>query len=623
MTDLLVNELNKYYGSNHVLKGVSFEVYEGEKVGLLGKNGSGKTTLFKIMTGQEAYESGNVNIAKNREAEILDQIPYYPDKFSALDVINSAFDRILYLLKEMKKLEALMVYNQKDELIKKYGILQMEFEATDGYTMDSSIEMVCNGLGISTEIRRKSFQVLSGGEKTRVNLARILLKKADILLLDEPTNHLDIKSIEWLEEFLSKYKGTVLVISHDRFFLDKTINRVIELEDGKAEFYAGNYSYYVQEKEERFLRQMSQYEEQYKKVEQLEKAAKRMHEWAKRADNPDMHKRAFSIEKRIERMEKIDKPKEDKKINGEFSESSFSGKEVVLFKNVYKAYNEKVLFDNFNSSVRKNERIAILGDNGSGKTTMLKLIKGDERPDSGYVKVGDSIKVAYLQQLITFENPEFSVLETVRYALETNEEKARYVLAPFHFKGKDVIKKVNTLSGGEKSRLRLCLLMQTDCNLLLLDEPTNHLDIASKEWIEKAVSEFKGTVVFVSHDRYFINRFALRIWEVKDGKINDFKGTYKDLNEWKQREEINKNNDKPQKIKNFSTEVSNKIKEGSSEKEKSLLETGIAKLDEEIKALDMQLEEASSDYKHLEGLMNEKNRLVCELESLYEKWLEM
>jgi ATP-binding cassette, subfamily F, member 3 len=623
MADLLVNELNKYYGSNHVLKGVSFEVYEGEKVGLLGKNGSGKTTLFKILTGQEAYESGNINIAKNREAEILDQIPYYPDAFSALDVINTAFDRILHLSVEMKKLETLMVQSQKDELLNKYGKLQMEFEASDGYTMDSSIETVCNGLGISNEIRQKSFEVLSGGEKTRVNLARILLKKADILLLDEPTNHLDIKAIEWLEEFLSRYKGTVVIISHDRFFLDKTISRVIELEDGKAEFYAGNYSYYIQEKEDRFLRQLSQYEEQHKKVEQLEKAAKRMHEWAKRADSGAMHRRAFSIEKRIERMDKIDKPKEDKKINGEFSESNFSGKDVVLFKNVYKAYNTKVLLDNFDSSVRKNERIAILGDNGCGKTTILRLITGDEISDKGSVKVGDSIKVAYLQQLITFENPKLSILETVRYALETNEETARKVLVPFHFKGKDILKIVDTLSGGEKSRLRLCLLMQTDCNLLLLDEPTNHLDIASKEWIEKSVSEFKGTVAFVSHDRYFINRFATRIWEIKDGKITDFKGTYKELNEWKQREEIDKNNAKLQKIKLVATEVSKQFKEVSIEKEKNLLESSIAGLDEEIKVLDMQLEEASSDYKHLERLMNEKNKLVCELESLYEKWLEM
>lgn len=623
MSDLAVSELNKYYGGNHILKGVSFEVYEGEKVGLLGKNGSGKTTLFKVLTGQEGFESGNVNIAKNKVAEVLDQIPNYPNTNSTLEVINTAFDRILYLSEEMKRLESLMQQSHQPDVLKRYGVLQMEFEASGGYTMDSSIDMVCNGLGINDEMRKKAFSVLSGGEKTRVNLARILLKKADILLLDEPTNHLDIKAIEWLEGFLSMYKGTVLIISHDRFFLDKTINRIIELENGKAEYYVGNYSYYIREKEDRFLQQMEQYEEQYKKIEQLEKAAKRMHEWAKQADNPAMHKRAFSIEKRIERMDKIDRPQEDKKIKAEFNERNFLGKDVVLLDNISKSFNNIKLLENIDISVRKNERVAILGNNGSGKTTMLKLITGDDKPDKGNVKVGNSIKLAYLQQMITFENPEFSVLDTVRYALETNEEKAKKVLSAFHFVGKDVMKIVGSLSGGEKSRLRLCLLMQTDCNLLLLDEPTNHLDISSKEWIEKAVSEFKGTVIFVSHDRYFINRFATRIWEIKEGRIADFNGTYEEYSEWKHKQEIEKAMDKPRKIKETLVDSLKKNKDLNNENEKNLLEIRITKLDECIKELEMQMDEASSDYKHLKELMEEKQSKINELDTLYEKWMGM
>lgn len=628
MAEIIINQLNKYYGSNHILKGITFEVYEGDKVGLLGKNGTGKTTLFKILKGNEPFDSGNVLIQRDRKIEVLDQIPDYPESFTVSHVIKTAFDRALEIQDEMKRIEALMQQCPESNCLRKYGILQTEFEALGGYTMDSSIERVCNGLGIGEELMNKAFFNLSGGEKTRVNLARMLLRSADILLLDEPTNHLDINAIQWLEGFVEQYKGTVLIISHDRFFLDSTVSRIIEIVDGKAEFYAGNYSYYVREKEDRFLKQQEQYEQQHKKIEQLERAAKRMHQWAQSADNPKLHRRAFAMEKRIERMEKIEKPKEDNKYNGEFVEKSFSGKEVVLFDCVSKRFGEKVILSNVSLSVTRNERISIIGENGTGKSTILELITGQEESDGGRVRVGDSIKYAYLEQVITFYNPDFSVLETVRYELEVSEEKARRALAPFNFKGKDVLKKVDSLSGGEKSRLKLCLLMQDDCNLLLLDEPTNHLDLASKEWIEKSVREFKGTVIFVSHDRYFINCFAERIWEIKDGEIIDFKGDYKRYCEWKHREDTKAIKEKTTKTKKPSypdkNGEHNKNREHSANKgEKDRLEAKIEELDTHIKVLDKKMEEISFDYKELVSLMNEREELNQELDLLYQKWIEM
>ncbi len=545
MTDIAVQELNKYYGSNHVLRGISFEIFKGEKVGLIGKNGSGKTTLFKVVSGVEGYESGCVIRAQGKKIEVLEQIPVYDEGYTVEQVLNSAFDELSGKWEEMRSLEeriqscdtGLQTNEAGDtgleKLLSRYGRLQTEYEALGGYETESRIDKVCNGMKISAAMRSQLFDELSGGEKTRVNLARILLRDADILLLDEPTNHLDLGSIRWVEEYLKTYAGTVVVISHDRCFLDGVVTRIIEIVDGVAEFYEGGYSYYAQEKKRRFELRSEQYEQQQRKIGQLEAAAKRMHEWAKNADNEAMHKRAFAIEKRIERMERVEKPKETRKISAEFRESGFSGEETAVFSDIAKAYGERRLLQSVNLRILRNERIALIGDNGCGKSTLIKLLIGDEAPDTGAVRIGGSVRMAYVPQLIEFDDPQATVLETIRYALETNEERARSVLAAFHFRGKDILKKVGALSGGEKSRLKVCILMQGDVNFLVLDEPTNHLDIPSREWIEEAVSQFGGTILFISHDRYFINKFGDRIWELEDGRITDYRGTYEEYCGWR------------------------------------------------------------------------------------------
>ncbi len=557
MIDIAVKDLNKYYGSNHVIKGISFEINRGDKVGLAGRNGSGKSTLLKIIAGLEDHESGNVIRASGTRVEILEQIPSFDEGSTVDNVLHSAFDDISEIFDEMRSLEiriaacaaamqsgqtgerSTAAYGQRgdsderyEKLLSRYGRLQTIYEAKGGYEVESRIDRVCTGMKIDAEMREKQFALLSGGEQTRVNLARILLKDADILLLDEPTNHLDLGSIQWVEEFLGEFGGTVLVISHDRCFLDNVVKSIIELDSDGVSFYEGNYSFYAEERVRRFNSQLEKYEQQKRKIDQLEAAAKRLHEWARVADSGALHKRAFAIEKRIERMERVEKPAAMKKITAGFRENGHTSEDTVVFKDICKAYGSRTLLNGIDLIIRRNDRVALIGANGCGKSTLIRILTGEETPDQGHVKIGNSIRPAYLPQVIEFENNTATVLETVRYALETNEERARKILARFHFRGSDVQKMTGNLSGGEKSRLKLCLLMQQDINLLILDEPTNHLDIQSREWIEEALSGYGGTILFVSHDRYFINKFADRVWELKDGSITDFDGTYAEYCQW-------------------------------------------------------------------------------------------
>lgn len=620
MIVIAVRELHKYFGENHVLKGVTLEIGEGQRVAIVGKNGSGKTTLFKVLEGTEGYEEGSISITRGKQLSLLDQIPSYPPDYSVMDVLMSAFEGIAELKSQMEKLEQAMALDPDPQLLKRYGVLQADYEARDGYTADGAAARVCVGLGIGEEIKQKPFNLLSGGEQTRVNLGRVILQERDILLLDEPTNHLDIKSLEWLEEYLLQYKGTVVAISHDRYFLDRVANRVIELEDGRAAVYEGNYSWYVREKEERYQAQLARFMEEEKKVRQLEEAAKRMHEWAKQADSAAMHRRAFSIEKRIERMERTEKPKKTAALTASFERSSFSGNEVATLDEVSKAYGDKILLQQVDLCLNRSDRVALLGDNGCGKTTLLKLLTGELLPDGGSLKLGDSIRYAFLPQVICFDNPERSLMDTVRYELETSEERARSLLAAFHFPGPDIMKPVGKLSGGEKSRLKLCLLMQQQVNLLILDEPTNHLDICSREWIEEAVEGFQGTLLFVSHDRYFINRFANRIWELNQGIVQDFDGTYTEYREWQAARQ--KEAEKPVAEKK-AVKPSRKAEKKVGPEEtctQEAVEEEISRLESRLKEIDEEMERKSSEYSVLEELLQQHRETSEQVEQLYRQW---
>ena len=608
MTAIAVHQLNKYYGSNHVLKGITFEIFSGEKIGLLGKNGSGKTTLFKIISDAEPYESGDVIKASRKKIEILAQIPVFAENDTVEDILRSSFEEVTKIYEAMKEIEG----DSNPVVLQQYGMLMDEYERLGGYDTDVKIEKICNGMKISEDMRKSFFSLLSGGEKTRVNLARILLRDCDILLLDEPTNHLDLTSLSWLEQFLKEFRGTVVIISHDRVFLDNVVKRIIEIEDGKANFYSGNYSWYAEEKLSRFIYQSQRYDRQQKEIKRIEDRAK----WF--LANDRYTTKHHAILSRINHMEKIDKPITYKKVNEDFSELRHTAKELVSFNGVSKSYGAKKLLDNIDLSIARNDRIALIGENGCGKTTLLKLIIGDEPSDSGIVKVSSNVKIAYMPQIIRFDDENATVLDTLRYTFDLTEDKARSILVNFLFRGLEVSKKVGSLSGGEKSRLKLCMLMQNQINFLILDEPTNHLDIDSREWIENAVADWGGTMLFISHDRYFLNKFASRIWAMEDGKISDFYGSFDDYTKTLAEKHQVSKVPAYKKKKNLPTKKEEPTKPQISFE--ALIYSTEAELERVNAAINTDSQEF--DYQQLNLLYQEKHKLEEQLKSLYGQWAD-
>jgi len=627
MAEIVLRDVHKYYGTQHVLRGVSLEIYPGTKVGLIGKNGAGKTTLFKILSGEETYDKGEMQIAKGLRIGVLDQIPEYPPDATVYQVIDSAFESLRELKRSIEAFQAQLAENPEAAVMGRYGALLSEFESRGGYEVETRIKKVCTGLDIGPEMQNKLFSRLSGGEKTRVNLARIILMDPHVLLLDEPTNHLDIRSVEWLEEYLQSFKGTVVVISHDRYFLDRVVKRIIELEDGVAISYDGNYSKYALLKEQRRLEQLRHYEQEQKKIRQLEAAVKRMHEWANRSDSAKIHRRAFSMEKRIERMKRdsTPRPKAEQRITKSFKTEDFSGKDMVLLRSVRFSFGNTPILNGIDLLVKRNDRLALIGNNGSGKTTLLRLINGELKPDEGIVRIGASVKVGYLPQHVVFDNPELTVLDTVRHELITDEGTARNILAGFMFRGEDVFKTVDNLSGGERSRLKLCLLMQQQVNLLILDEPTNHLDIQSREWIEEALDDFEGTILFVSHDRYFIRKFASSICELEDGKLLFFDGDYESFREYKRAlgEEKKRVAAESRKEEKPRQERIKRPSPKALEKKLAAIEAEISETETCLLEIEQEMQQYAADYVKLEELLGEKDDLSGKLESLYEQWMEL
>ena len=615
MIDISVKNLTKFFviGEN-LLEGLSFEVQEGECVAILGRNGCGKTTLFNILTGQMDYDDGEVYVNPNKRLGLISQIPRFPAGYTVEDVLRSAFSDLQAIKNKMALLEKQMQAEATPELLRTYDDLCNRFQSGGGYDMDVQVDKICNGLGITQEQRGQEFASLSGGEKTRVNLARLLLEQTDILLLDEPTNHLDLRSVEWLEGYINSFKGTVLTISHDRFFLDRVADRVVEIVDGHGEFYSGNYSFYIEEKQARFNLQLKQYEQEQAKLKQLGYTVERMKGWG--INNRTLYRRAMSIQHRMERIKKTEKPKTEKTMKATFGEKDFSGDVVFTMRNVEKSFGDRCLFSDVELKVEGGERIALLGDNGTGKTTFIKCLLGDETCQ-GKIQFGPTVKWGYLPQIIHFDHPERSLYDTMLYEKNCTPQTARDRLGAFLFQGEDVFKSVGNLSGGEQSRLRLCMLMDEKINLLILDEPTNHLDIASREWVEAAIEEFEGVLLFVSHDRYFIEKFAERIWLLEDGKVRDFKCGYQKYRSILDHESMLKApvvvEHKPKK---------EKPKGGTKESEKLVrrLEREIEKQEQLIAEYDEKIAASGADYQELTRLLQEKEREEAVLMDLMEQW---
>lgn len=535
MIEIELNKIKKNYGLRNVLDGFSLQLKTGEKVALIGQNGSGKSTILKIIAKQESIDNGTINIRSGAKIGILNQI-YENEKedISVEDFLYKSFEEILKIEKKLNKLETQMSTeantDKLEKLINEYGRTQERFSLIGGYETQEKFNKICSRFYINKDLLKQNYNLLSGGEKTRVNLAKLLLTQPDILLLDEPTNHLDIHSLEFLEELILKYKGTVLIVSHDRYFLDKVINKTVLLENGKENIYYGNYSYFLKEDERRTLTQFENYKNQQKQIEKMKESITTLRKFGELAGNEMFFKRAKNIEKRLEKMEIIDRVDLNKKaLDLKFNIKSRSGNDVLKIENLEKKFDQKVIFKDANLTLNYGEKVALIGENGSGKSTLIKIILGQDINFDGKLKLGTAIKFGYISQNIIFEDNDKTVLD---YFLEGNnfsETEARNKLARYGFRQENVFKRIGKLSGGEKVRIILMKLIQKDINFLILDEPTNHIDIDTREILEEALKEYKGTVLFISHDRFFINAIANRILNIEDCKIKSYYGNYDDF----------------------------------------------------------------------------------------------
>ncbi|MEK4712325.1 ribosomal protection-like ABC-F family protein [Sporosarcina sp. FSL K6-5500] len=615
-----VQQISKMLGGNMIFENLSLDIKTGDKLGVVGRNGSGKTTLFKLISGAEQPDSGAIHFKKGTKIGYLAQIPLYEKETTGYDVLNSAFVELKEMQAKMSELEAELANAgnaDMDKLLRVYGDLQEEFANREGYAVDSEIEKVINGLQLKPFVGR-SFGQLSGGEQTKIMLGKLLLTKPDLLLLDEPTNHLDLFAVEWLEAYLTDYSGTVVIISHDRYFLDCVVTKVADLEEGEIHLYYGNYSAFILEKEARLMREFQNYEEQQKKIKKMKEAIKRLHQWANEANppNPGLHRQARNMERALERMEKVRKPLIDpKKMTLSFEAAPRSGKEVVVMEGITKSFGQQELLKGADFHVYWKDRTAIVGRNGCGKSTVLRILLGELPIDTGMSKVGSNVKIGFLSQHFEISDPKARLIDVFRGEVTIAEGEARHILAKFMFYGPDVFMRVGDLSGGERMRLRLAQLMYQDVNFLVLDEPTNHLDIESREVLEEALEDFTGTIVAVSHDRYFLNKLFSRTAWLEDGLMTTFEGPYNWAREKWQEIQSRMVVGVPEPIAVKKPKIDKKEKEVTIN-----VEQEIARLEQKIDSLEKKAED-ESDWMKYESIMAEVTVIKQELESYYEIWM--
>ena len=544
MMDISIVNAKKNYGFKNVLDGFALDVTSGEKIGLIGPNGCGKTTLFKLITKEEGLDRGSISIRKGANVRLLSQMPpVVDDECTVRDILTRDFKDVFEIEAHMKELEKQMAVadpNELERILDRYGKLQNRFMDLDGYTIDSKISELCNKFRIDENMLNRKFNTLSGGEKTIVNLASIMLSNPDILLLDEPTNNLDIDTLEWLESYLKSYTCTIILCSHDRYFLDKVVSKIVLIERGKSEIFFGNYSYYLEENERRTLAEFEQYKDQQKMIEAMKRKIKQLQEFGKLAypGGESFFKRAASIQKRLDKIELLDKPETAKEIPLNFQMTDRSGKQVLMVRDFDLTVADKDLLDQVSFDVAFKDRTCLMGKNGSGKSTLIKYIMGlyENEQEDNHVRIGSNVSIGYIPQTITFEDDNATILDVARKSYYGSETHLRASLAKFMFNGENVFKRVGTLSGGEKVRLKLFELMQKNVNLLIMDEPTNHIDITTQEVLEEALKEYPGTILFISHDRYFINEIAQKILYIEDKGITEYLGNYDDYRDTKEKQ---------------------------------------------------------------------------------------
>lgn len=623
MSEISFRAVGKTYdGFTYPLRDLSFDVYKGEHVALLGENGSGKSTVLKLISGALSPDEGEIFISRQSSVAVLTQIPNFPADFSTEDVLKDAQRELFEAETRLRELEKQMANCKDGSVLAEYDRLSENFRLSGGYEKDAERARVAFGLQIDDEMREKRFSSLSGGEKTRVCLAALVLKEPDILLLDEPTNHLDTPACEWLEERVRSFKGTVLTVSHDRYFLDKTADRCIVLEEGKAEFYAGNYSFYLEESLRREKAALESYEKDLKDAKKLLESAEMLHIWGNKGKGR-LHRRAFSMEKKAAELMPEKRPQQKLKFGSRFKSTSYTGDTLFDIRHIKMAFGERELFEIKDTLLRAEERVALIGPNGSGKTTLIKILLRELKAPVNHFTRGDSLKTAYLPQEISFSDESESILDCYIGLLKQTPAQARNTLARFGFRGEDVFKSIDSLSGGEKTRLKLSLIMQGDANLLILDEPTNHLDLKSREWIEEALFDYTGAMLLVSHDRYFASKFAERIWEIRDGIFTDYRGSYEEFTEFKRRmhsiagAQTASSAEKPKKERPL-REKSDRKTAGDIKK----LEKEIGSLENMLSELEALEERESSNYIKLMEIHDEKAALEETLNTLYDDWEE-
>ncbi len=645
MIVLSANEISKIYGVDTILENVSFHVNQGDRIGIVGANGAGKSTLLKILAGEMSHDGGNYFISQNTKIGYLKQHDNFQSSSTVIEEVEKIFKPLEIIEEEIHSLSEEIAKNatehqETEKLLHRLDDLQRRYEASGGYTYKSEVNGILSSMAFGEDYYHKQISTLSGGERTRLALACLLLEKPDILLLDEPTNHLDIGTLKWLEQYLKTYSGTIMLVSHDRYFLDQTVNRVFEVFNHKIYCYDGNYSQFAEKKRQRREGEMRAYNKQQAEIQRQEEIIRRF----KQRGTEKLAKRAASREKRLENIELLDKPEAELgKMKIHFKQNYKSGNDVLYGENLSKVFGigptKKQLFKNVNFDIKRGERICIVGPNGVGKTTLLKIIMENLSPSEGYIKIGHNVEFGYYDQGQQLLDGGKTVMDEVHDSFSLYKDvEIRSILGRFLFKNDQVFLEVDSLSGGERARLALLKLMLSGANVLVLDEPTNHLDIDSKEVFEEALLDYPGTVIVVSHDRYFLNRIPNRILELEKDGLTEYLGTYNYYVEKKASidsgkkylqelsEEPKKENHSQAALSAAEQRALNKQKEAEERRlrrQKEQLEDEINTLENEIAELEAEMckTENISDHQLLGELDKKAKEKREKLEKAYDKWL--